>query len=124
MEWGEILLRTMMQIAFAAAGITWFLRRDPKGGMILILPIFLGIPAVLLSGFVLAPLETYLRQHIGLAAYPALVAIGAGAPWVLGFVRGQLPKGPIDGFLLLSVIFGTWALLWVATRPLHAWLFA
>jgi hypothetical protein len=124
MEWGEILLRTMMQVAFVAAGITWFLRRDPKGGMILILPIFFGIPAVLMSGFVLAPLETYLGQQIGLGAYPALVAIGVGAPWLLGLLRGQLGRGSTDGFLQLSGIFGAWALLWVATRPLHSWLFA
>jgi hypothetical protein len=122
-DWGEILFRTAAQVALVAGWLALFIRTNgglQQAGPILYIPFFLGIPALLVSLVILAPLEGWLRLEIGLGAYPVIVLSGAALPWILILLRRR--KGAKDGAIMLSALFGGWALLWVATRPIYAWI--
>lgn len=124
MDWGETLLRTLMQVGLVVAWLWLFLSAKgmAQGGPILFIPFFFGIPALLLSILVLAPAEAALRGRFGLAAYPLLIAAGAGVPMLIFVLRDGIKRAFAVGARMVYAIFAGWALLWVATKPVYSWL--
>ena len=126
MDSAELLLRTLMQLALLVLLLATFISSNggvQRAGPILYIPFFLGLPAIVVSLLVLAPLEGWLRAELGVAGYGAVVAVGALLPWVWLLLIGGWRRNTGGGGRMLSVIFGGWALLWIATRPLYFWLF-
>lgn len=125
MGWGEILLRTALQIALVAGWLILFIRGNGginRAGPILYIPFFFGLPALVVTILVLAPVEGVLRDRFGLAAYPMMVAAGAGVPMLILAAANGFRTAFSRGARGIWVVFGGWALLWAATRPLYTWI--
>ncbi len=125
MDWGEILFRIVLQVGLVVAWLTLFIQGNGglnRAGPILYIPFFLGLPALVLTILVLAPVEAASRERLGWAAYPLIVAAGAGVPMLIIALMNGFRHAFSKAGRPLSVIFGGWALLWVATKPLYDWI--
>lgn len=117
----EFFIRLILQIAICATAITLFIvtANSSDAGLILMLPFFLGIPALLCTALVLAPMEGILdRRGAGRWTYILVPLLAALVPWLL-FPLARNMTNFITGAKGLSVYAFLWGILWMATRLLY-----
>jgi len=117
----EFCIRLILQIAICTMVIAFFIvsSRSHDAALILYLPFFLGIPALLCTGLVLAPMEALLgRRGAGGWIYILVPLLAALVPWLLFPLARNLGTF-INGSMHLSVYAFLWGMLWMATRLLY-----
>ncbi|WP_147292610.1 hypothetical protein [Undibacter mobilis] len=122
MKTSEVVIRFLMQIGIPTLAIAGYLAtsRSSEAGNILMLPFFLGIPAIIVTIFVFVPIEVFGanrgRRGLSLAAIPF---IGIALPWALFPFAGNL-NNFLQGAVMLSGFGFVWGVLWIITRPFYA----
>ena len=108
MSLGGLILRLVIQLAICGLAIILL-----GGGLLWIVVVIEGLPAIFLSAFVFAPLEHYASKYG--ARWLALVAIpfvGAASPWLLYFQAAN-KQNFMGGAHGLSLACGLFGFFWV-----------
>jgi hypothetical protein len=114
---GELAIRLLIQLVALVFVCWWYIvSHGAEGRMILVIPLFLGIPGLIVSLCVFAPLELIAIHHgsrwIALTLLPF---VGAIVPWLL-YPMAKNTGNFIAASTMLSGYGFLWGVLWAATR--------
>lgn len=88
--------------------------------IILVFPLYLGIPGAVVAFAIFAPIEAAgVNRGVRWISLTLIPLVGAAVPWLL-FPLGGNWDNFIRGAPGLSEIGFGWGLLWVITRPVYA----
>lgn len=113
----QFTVRLIIQLLLAIGMIVLYLFMSPinQSMLILMLPMFLGIPAIIFTAIILAPAEVSLDRESGFPlAYPLVPIISAAIPLVWQLLDGKITTA--IGFGLMGL---GWGGLWMTSRLIY-----
>jgi hypothetical protein len=108
MSFGGLIVRIVIQLFICGLAIMLL-----GGGLLWIVVVIEGLPAIFLSAFVFAPLEHYASKYgVRWLALVAIPFIGAAFPWLLYFQTAN-KQNFMGGAHALSLTCGAFGFSWV-----------
>lgn len=113
----QFTIRLIIQLLLAIGMMALYLFMSPSNQsmLILMLPMFMGIPAIIFTAIILAPAEVSLDRKSGFPlAYPLVPIISAAIPLVWQLLAGKITIA--IGFGLMGL---GWGGLWMTSRLIY-----